>query len=85
MYPTLEEKDQVIQALKGPQFDRERHGSLFDRGSADSYYGRPANAHWYPNGTYKGEAVIELTPAEVAEYQAGYDYNEQYGDKKSWD
>ena len=35
MYPTLEEKEQVIQALKGPQFDRERHGSLFDRGSAE--------------------------------------------------
>ena len=85
MYPTLEEKEQVIQALKGPQFDRERHGSLFDRGSADSYYGRPASAHWYPNGTYKGEAVIDLTPAEVAEYQAGYDWNELNGDKKSWD
>jgi hypothetical protein len=42
MYPTLEQKEQVVQALKGPQFDRERHGSLFDRGSADSYYGRYA-------------------------------------------
>jgi hypothetical protein len=81
----LSEKEQVVQALRGPQFDRERHGSLFDRGSADSYYGRPANAHWYPTGTYNGKAVIELTSAEVAEYQAGYDYNEQYGDKKSWD
>ena len=26
MYPTLEEKEQVIQALKGPQFDREQIG-----------------------------------------------------------
>ena len=78
------EKEKIVQVLRGPQFDRERHGSLFDRGSADSYYGRPANAHWYPTGTYNGDAVIELTPAEVEEYQAGYDYNEQYGDKKDW-
>ena len=26
-----------------------------------------------------------FTPEEIAEYMAGYDYNEQYGDKKQWD
>jgi hypothetical protein len=26
-----------------------------------------------------------LNEAEIEEYLAGYDYNEQYGDKKSWD
>ena len=67
-----------------PQFDRKQHGGLYDRGSADSYYGRPRNPHWYPNGTYKGDAVEDLTPAEVAEYLAGYDYNEQFGDKKDY-
>jgi hypothetical protein len=29
--------------------------------------------------------VTELNEAEIEEYLAGYDYNEQYGDKKSWD
>ena len=81
----LAEKEKIVQALRGPQFDRERHGILFDRGSADSYYGRYAQPHWYPQGTYKGEAITELTPEEIAEYMAGYDYNEQYGDKKQWD
>ena len=85
MYPTLEEKEQVIQALKGPQFDRERHGSLFDRGSADSYYGRIPKPHWYPEGTYKGQEVTDLTQAETEEYLAGYEWNELHGDKKSWD
>ena len=85
MYPTLKEKEQVIQALKGPQFDRERHGSLFDRGSADSYYGRIPNPHWYPEGTYKGAEITNLTQAEVEEYLAGYEWNELHGDKKSWD
>jgi hypothetical protein len=67
-----------------PQFDRKQHGSLYDRGSADSYYGRPRNPHWYPNGTYRGDAVVALSAEESAEYHAGYDYNEQHGDKKDW-
>jgi hypothetical protein len=67
-----------------PQFDRKQHGGLYDRGRADSYYGRPRNPHWYPNGTYRGDAVETLSAEESAEYHAGYDYNEQYGDKKDW-
>lgn len=79
------EKEQVVRALKGPQFDRERHGSLFDRGSADSYYGRLAQPHWYPQGTYNSKPVTNLTQAEIDEYLAGYEWNELHGDKKSWD
>jgi hypothetical protein len=67
-----------------PQFDRSRHGGLYDRGSADSYYNRKRDPHWYPNGTYKGEAVTKLTAEEIAEYNAGYDANEESGDKKDW-
>jgi len=26
-----------------------------------------------------------MTAEEIAEYDAGYDYNEQYGDKKNWE
>ena len=85
MYSTLEEKEQVINALKGPQFDRERHGSLFDRGQADSYYGRYAQPHWFPQGSYQGDPVTELNQAEIDEYLSGYEWNELHGDKKSWD
>ena len=85
MYSTLEQKEQVINALKGPQFDRERHGSLFDRGSADSYYNRYAQPHWFPQGSYQGDPVTELNQAEIDEYLAGYEWNELHGDKKSWD
>ena len=83
--PNLIEREQVVQALRGPQFDRQRHGSLYDRGSADSYYGRPPEAHYYPEGSYTGVKVTDLNLVERAEYQAGYDYNERYGHKKSWD
>ena len=85
MFVELTDKERVVQALRGPQFDREQHGSLFDRGSADSYYGRPRDPHWYPEGSYTGVKVTDLNPVEIAAYMAGYDYNEQYGDKKSWD
>ena len=61
------------------------HGSLWDRGSADSYYGRPRDPHWYPDGSYNGERVTDLTPDQVQEYMDGYDWNELHGDKKSWD
>jgi len=66
------------------QFSRD-HGSLFDRGSADSYYRRGRNPHWYPEGTYNGEKITTLTKEEIAEYNAGYDENEAMGDHKEWD
>lgn len=81
---TKEEQEKIIRDLRGPQFHR-THGSLFDRGSADSYYGRGRNPHWYPNGTGNNPRITELTAEEVAEYNAGYDHNERFGDKKSWD
>ncbi|CAB5214735.1 hypothetical protein UFOVP190_246 [uncultured Caudovirales phage] len=79
------EQEQVVRVLRGPQFERTRHGSLYDRGSADSYYGRYEDPHWYPQGTGRGERITNLTPEEIAEYMAGFEDNELHGDKKSWD
>ncbi len=77
--------DSFIDKKTYPQFDRKRHGSLYDRGSADSWYSRPIAPHWYPDGSYNNERITELTPDEIAEYQAGYDDNEALGGKKLWD
>jgi hypothetical protein len=62
------------------------HGNPFDRGSADSYYHRNRDPHWYPEGTGHGVRIgaDDMTSDEIAEYQAGYDYNEKFGDKKDW-
>ena len=62
------------------QFDRSRHGGLYDRGSCDSYYGRPKDPHWYPEGTYHGERVTNLTEEEIREYELGYDENNDFKD-----
>lgn len=61
------------------------HGSPWDRGSADSYYGRPRDPHYYPDGTGHGTRVMGLTHDQTKQYLAGYAWNEQFGDKKSWD
>lgn len=71
--------------FRGERFDTS-HGSPFDRGSADSYYGRGQDPHYYPNGTYNPPRVgsKDMTMAQLRAYFAGYEYNEQFGDKKSW-
>ena len=60
-----------------------RHGGPLDRGSADRYYGRPFDPHYWPEGTYKGIRVEEadMTVDQIEEYTYGYN-NEN--DRKEW-
>ena len=60
-----------------------RHGGPLDRGSADRYYGRPFDPHYWPEGTYKGTRVEEadMTVDQIEEYTYGYN-NEN--DRKEW-
>jgi hypothetical protein len=62
----------------------EYHGGPYDRGAADSWYQRPRSPHKYPNGTYNGPEVTELTEEEIEAYHAGYDDNEESGGHKDW-
>lgn len=84
MYPEITQKEKTVRALLGWYWIREKHGSLFDRGSADSYYGRPQDPHYGGVGGDSGPRVPVTDAMEVAEYREGYDYNERFGDKKSW-
>lgn len=82
---TDEEQLAVVRALRDWQFQRKNHGSLYDRGSADSYYGRPRNPHYGGVGGESGPRVDQgLTIAEITEYYAGYEYNERHGEKKDY-
>ena len=60
-----------------------QQGCPRDRGSADAYYQRPFDPHWYPNGTGKGIKItqVDMTSEEVAEYTEAYN-NET--DRKDW-
>ena len=61
-----------------------KHGDPFDRGMSDSYYGRIRGPHRGGVGGGCGPRDIDLTQQEIADYMAGYDYNEATGDKKEW-
>jgi hypothetical protein len=64
-----------------------RHGGPFDRGSADSWYSRGINPHYYVGDTYSTEKVERenMTVQEVEAYMAGYEWNEKFGGKKDYD
>lgn len=49
------------------------YGSPYDRGSCDAYYWRSRDPHKYPNGTGCPPRVTLTDPAEIAEYNLGYD------------
>ena len=63
----------------------QKHGNAFDRGSADSYYGRRRTPHKGGVGGDSGPRIEQLSEFEIEAYNAGYDYNEHSGDKKNWD
>lgn len=60
-----------------------KNGEPVDRGSADKFYDRPYEPHWYPEGTGKGTRITQedMTPTEIAAYTHGWD-NET--DRKEW-
>ena len=64
-----------------------RHGGPFDRGSADSWYSRGINPHYFTGATHQSTLVeeVDMSEKEIADYMAGYQYNEQFGGKKDWD
>jgi hypothetical protein len=64
----------------------QRHGGPFDRGSADSWYSRSFDPHYYKGDTHSSTRVglAEMTAEEITAYTAGYHWNEQFGGKKDY-
>ena len=63
-----------------------RHGSAFDRGSADCYYRRPRNPHYYVGDSYNSVKLeqVDMSEKEIAEYNAGFDHQIEIGDFKDY-
>ena len=75
----LEKKETDMSTkIDQPQFDRERSGSLYDRGAADSYYLRSRNPHWWTADKEYGEKIVKLTEEEIFEYHLGYTENTDF-------
>ena len=63
-----------------------RHGGAYDRGSADAYYQRSYDPHYFKGYTYSSDRVelADMTADEITAYTAGYRDQEESGDFKDW-
>ena len=64
----------------------ERHGGPYDRGTADFWYGREYDPHFFKGATYSTDKVElkDMTPAEITAYSKGYKTAEADGSQKDW-
>lgn len=64
-----------------------RHGSPFDRGHADFYYGREFEPHFYSGDTYQSTRIQihDMTVEQIEQYKAGWENARLNGDEKDWD
>lgn len=62
-----------MMTMERTEFDQ-RHGGAYDRGSADAYYGRPYNPHFYAGATYSSPRIDldAMTVEEILAYTSGY-------------
>jgi hypothetical protein len=83
---TLTTEDYRKNDNAGKYTDHKDHGLAFDRGSADSWYSRSIEPHYWTDGSYGGEQIVveNMTQEEVEAYLAGYHLNEEDGGKKDW-
>ena len=58
------------------------HGSPADRGSADAYYGRRMNPHWWPSGSYEGKRVEsrDMSQSQIDAYVEAYEAQDSFKD-----
>ena len=75
----------MAEATRSAYYDQ-RHGGPWDRGSADSHYNRRFDPHYYVGDTYSTPRIglANMTAQEITAYTAGYEYNEEFGEKKDW-
>lgn len=79
----IAQRDRIVE-YNGEEYDA-RHGGPFDRGTADSWYGRPFRPHYFLGATHQStEIIISPESPKYFEYEAGYNYNEEFGGKKEW-
>ena len=76
--------------IKNEFRDREvftRHGGAYDRGSADAYYYRPPEPHYFTGDTYQSTKIeeVDMSEEEIAAYMAGYNETTDRKDWGNWD
>jgi hypothetical protein len=63
--------------------DMHRHGSPYDRGSADAYYERLFCPHYFKGATYQSEyvTIADMTIDEIEQYEQGFN---ECTERKDW-
>jgi hypothetical protein len=76
----------LAEAINCSGYYDERHGGPYDCGSADSWYGREYNPHYFVDHTYNSPLIDleHMTAQEIVAYTAGYRNNEDSGNKKDY-
>ena len=56
--------------------ENNRHGSPADRGSADAWYKRPSDPHYFEGATYSSKLIEaeDMTSKEIEEYTKAYNF-----------
>mgnify|MGYP000061753226 FL=1 len=64
----------------------ERHGGPHDRGTADFWYNRPFDPHYFVGGSFQSDRVDlpKMNPEEITAYTVGYRKAEADGSQKDW-
>jgi hypothetical protein len=77
----IDKHDAEMVAERGTpeRLDRE-HGSPWDRGHSDAYYGRSKNPHFYVGASYVGDEITRLTSKEAMAYNEGFDGCDEFKD-----
>jgi hypothetical protein len=75
----------MAEATRSAHYDT-RHGSPYDRGSADAWYRRSFNPHYYVGDTYSTPKIemAQMTAEEITAYTVGYRDQEATGDHKEF-
>jgi hypothetical protein len=70
---------------KAVEYDQ-RHGGPYDRGSADAYYRREYDPHYFKGDTHNSERVsgADMTAADVIAYTVGFTEQRASGEFKDW-
>lgn len=73
------------EATRSAHYDQ-RHGGPYDRGSADAWYRRSFNPHYYVGDTHSTPRIemAQMTAEEITAYTAGYRDQEATGDHKEF-
>jgi hypothetical protein len=60
-----------------------RHGGAYDRGSADAYYHRAPEPHYFTDASFQSTKIeeVDMSEEEIAAYMAGYNETD---DRKDW-